>query len=305
MKFFIGIDGGGTKTAFLCLDEDLNEVARCELSTVHFMQVSDERAIEILKEGVLKVSPTQASKDEIMIGIGLGGYGKNPVIRKRIEGVCSQAFDGYHYVIDSDAQIALMGALDGKEGILVIAGTGSIALANKEGQSYRSGGWGYLLGDEGSAYWIAKKLFACYCQENDGRLERTFLSDAVEKACDIQDPSELILWMNEHQDRTQVALFAKVVYDLACLNHKMALNIYEEAAWEISKLIGALSNLFEDDCNVSYIGGVWKASSYMLDPLRKYLDASFHLIEPIHDAVYGACLMAYESYKKRNKISNN
>ena len=64
--------------------------------------------------------------------------------------------------LKSDVQIAIEGALDGQDGIVVIAGTGSIALSLKEGMLQRCGGWGYQLGDEGSAYWIAKKMLNAF-----------------------------------------------------------------------------------------------------------------------------------------------
>lgn len=73
------------------------------------------------------------------------------------------------------------GALDGENGIVIIAGTGSIALALKDNIVTRCGGWGSQLGDEGSAYWIAKKMLSIFCQEVDGRLEKTKLYELIKK----------------------------------------------------------------------------------------------------------------------------
>lgn len=86
---------------------------------------------------------------------------------------------------------------------MVIAGTGSIALSLKNNKLTRCGGWGYQLGDEGSAYWIAKKMFHTFCKETDGRLEKTVLYDLVMKECHLDIDYDIITFMNS-LDRTSI-----------------------------------------------------------------------------------------------------
>lgn len=163
---YIGIDGGGTKTKMVSYDDDGNIGQEIVLPTVHILSQTPKKCIEILKAGVEQLDPQSVSK----IGIGLAGYGQDKKIRKEIEDICLKAFKNRPFVLKSDVQIAIEGALDGQDGIVVIAGTGSIALSLKEGMLQRCGGWGYQLGDEGSAYWIAKKMLNVFCQEVDGHL---------------------------------------------------------------------------------------------------------------------------------------
>lgn len=294
MKYFIGIDGGGTKTAFLCYSEDEQLVGEVELSTVHFMQVCDEEAIRVLKEGVGKILPESAKKEDVFVCAGFGGYGKNQEVRKRIQNICAASFSGMNYCIKNDGEIALFGALNGQDGILIIAGTGVIGLA-KSGQDWsRCGGWGYLLGDEGSAYWMGRELLMEFCHQNDGRSKKTALSDRVMEELGLQDCYDIIPYMTQKHDRTGIAALAKIVYELAQCGDDSALKIYDEAAKHLASIINTLSENFTSECKVSYAGGVWKANGYIFNPLRKYLKENITIEAPKYTPVYGACLLARE-----------
>ncbi len=297
MSYFIGIDGGGTNTKFLCLDEKNSQIGSAVLSTAHFMQVREEEAEAVLKRGVREVLPADAGKEEVFLCAGLGGYGKNPEVRQRIEHICARSFEGMEYHICNDGEIALEGALDGNEGILVIAGTGSMGLAKKEGQTLRCGGWGYLLGDEGSAFWMGKKLLEAFCRQNDGRDPETELNEVVKARLGLRDGYELIPYMGTGYNRAAVAELALIVYELAGKGEKTALGIYEEAARHLAELANSLSFYFEGKCPVSYAGSVWKAGDYILLPMRQYLNARTELAKPKHTPVYGACRIAKKMFE--------
>ena len=168
---YIGIDGGGTKTKMSLFNEEGLLCKEIVLPTVHILTQPKDKCIEILKNGVDQLDPHCDAK----IGIGLAGYGQDKRIRNEIEDICSNAFGNRSFVLESDVRIAFEGALNGQEGIVVIAGTGSIAFSLKNNVMKRCGGWGYQLGDEGSAYWIVKKMLNVFCQEIDGRLPKTKL----------------------------------------------------------------------------------------------------------------------------------
>ena len=130
MRYFIGIDGGGTKTAFACMDEQ-QVLYTCTYPTYHVLQVEMETAIEILHKGLLDIQQhvPSVTAHNTVICAGLAGYGNNQVLRHKIEDICQKSFEGFTYHIVSDADIALHGAFLGNDGILLIAGTGSIGLA--------------------------------------------------------------------------------------------------------------------------------------------------------------------------------
>lgn len=172
---------------------------------------------------------------------------------------------------------------------MVIAGTGSIALSLKNNKLTRCGGWGYQLGDEGSAYWIAKKMFNTFCKEIDGRLEKTVLYDLVMEECDLDIDYEIITFMNS-LDRTSTASYAYINGLAANQGDPYAIEIYKQAALEIRSLIQTLLKEHHSTPRISYIGGVFEhASHYILPILNETID---NLISPIHTPEYGAYKLA-------------
>lgn len=290
ITMWLGIDGGGTKTKMVSYDDDGNIGQEIVLPTVHILSQTPKKCIEILKAGVEQLDPQSVSK----IGIGLAGYGQDKKIRKEIEDICLKAFKNRPFVLKSDVQIAIEGALDGQDGIVVIAGTGSIALSLKEGMLQRCGGWGYQLGDEGSAYWIAKKMLNVFCQEVDGRLEKTILYDLIKRECHLVNDYDIITFMNNlNHDRTKIAALAYINGLAAKEKDPNALKIYKQAAEEIYKLINLLSKNFKSPISVSYIGGVFQhAGSFIIPHLQDQLGNRFNLIPPIHTPEYGAYILA-------------
>lgn len=300
MDYFIGIDGGGTKTAFALYDQQAHEIDRVVLPSCHVLQTSKKQAIDLLQQGVQSLLPHDVASEHVYIGCGLAGYGNDASLRQEIEERVAQSFAGMHYCIANDAQIGLLGALNGDEGIFVIAGTGSMGLSYQHGQFKRVGGWGYTLGDEGSAYWLAKQLLQEYTKQVDGRKKRTSLVDTVKNACDLQDDYDIISFVNTTMEnkRDNIASLAPLVYQLAQDHDSAALAIYAKLADELSSLIQSLAKDFSHTVNVSYTGGVWKGLSF----IRPYLtlNDNIHLCAPQHDPCYGAYLLAKQLKDKRS-----
>lgn len=284
----IGIDGGGTKTKFVLYTSDGKVLKECTYPSCHILQVEEEVSKDILRKGIEEL----VTKDEeVMIVAGLAGYGQNQVYRQKIEKICSQAFD-HPYRIYNDVEIAVEAALGGNDGIVVIAGTGSIAFCKHNGETKRCGGWGYALGDEGSAYWIARKLLEKFCKQADGRMEKTVLYDKVMEKCNLQNDFEMITYMNDvlKKDREKVAKLAVIAYEAAMENDPVALDIYQQSADEIVSLIKTLQKSFDSKVQASYIGGVFKAGSLLLDRINDQLE-NVDLHEPLYPAEYGAYLL--------------
>ena len=290
--YYIGVDGGGTKTKFALYDDSGTLLKEVTLGTCHILQVERNEIVSILKEGISSLLDSM-NKDNLKIGIGLAGYGQNPILRKEIEDICDEAFMNIPYYLTNDVETALTGALNGEDGLMVISGTGSIALAKLSNQQIRCGGWGYSLGDEASAYWIAKKMLAIFCKQSDGRLSKTYLYESLKKHLSIKEDHELIPYINTtlNNDREKIAQLAIVVYDAAQHQDIHAIKIYEEAAFEIAEMLNTLVKHFDHPVNASYIGGVFKAGSFILDPLKHYLDPKITLIAPLYPPEYGAYLL--------------
>ncbi|MEJ9181424.1 BadF/BadG/BcrA/BcrD ATPase family protein, partial [Bacillus thuringiensis] len=151
MKYMIGVDGGGTKTEAIAFDQNGNEVVR---GTSRFgnVLIDFDQALLHIMEAINQCQKNLINEHCVCICLGLAGIsGANTNeltlrLKKKY---------GTKIEIFNDAMIAHAAALKGKDGILTIGGTGAICIG-KKGEVYQySGGWGHILGDEGSGYWIA------------------------------------------------------------------------------------------------------------------------------------------------------
>ncbi len=287
---YIGIDGGGTKTKIVLFDEEGRSLKELILPTVHILTQKKEKSVQILREGLQQLDPQETA----VVGVGMAGYGQQANLRHEIEDMCQKAFGKRKFVLDSDVRIAVEGALNGKNGIVVIAGTGSIALSICDGVMHRCGGWGYQLGDEGSGYWLAKRMLQIFCKQADGRLPKTQLYDILMKECHLDNDYEIISYMNSlNQDRTKIASLAYINGLAAKNNDVYALQIYQEAALELAELICLLSKDLKKPVCVSYIGGVFEnVKQYIIPYLEKELHDQCLFISPIYTPEYGAYMLA-------------
>lgn len=288
---FIGIDGGGTKTKFTVFNEEGIELDSLVLGSCHFMQVSDEEMLQTLKEGIETLSHRYQS-EEFMVCAGMGGYGRDERIRKRIEDVYATILPKGNFKLHSDAEIAVAGALGQHDGIVIIAGTGSIAFSKIDNKFNRAGGWGYILGDEGSAYWLGKKALSIFCKEADGRLSKGALYDCFMEYFHLERDFDLITVANERLlDRTEVASLSQLVYKAACHNDENAIQLFKEAADEIVDLIHAL-NCKDKLLKVSYVGGLFAAKELLIPMIQSQLAENLTLVEPAFSPEKGAYLLA-------------
>lgn len=291
--YIIGIDGGGTKTKFTLFDTRGNVVDSVILPSCHVLQKPDNEVVNILKVGIDKLTSLISSEESIIISAGLAGYGKNHKIKNHIEYLCEIAFSPYPYYLFNDAEIALEGALAGEEGILLIAGTGSIAISKFKNKYQRCGGWGYLFGDEGSAYWIALELFKHYTYQVDGREPRTQLVTLLKEHCKFTDDYDLIYYVTNilEKDRTKIAAHAILLGELIEVKDPVGDLILEKLAKQLARLINSLTINFENKVKVSYVGGVFLLGEKLFVAISKYLVKPVIFIKPINSPEMGAFLL--------------
>lgn len=290
---YLGIDGGGTKTLFRLTDKDLNTIKEIELGTSHFGQVGYDRMKEILQQGITEL--LKYSHSETILSFGLAGYGEVAEIRTQIESVIKEVSIEHKYVLHNDSQIAAFGALGGKEGIVMIAGTGSIAVAYKDGKWHRKGGFGYLIDDGGSAYDIGKKALRIFARMSEGLLEKDPLFDLIMKHYALSKPMDLIRVMFEQVQtiRTETAKLAGLVYQASIAGSLQADTLLQEAALEHALYIKALMKLFDGQVPISYIGGLYRAGDKILKPLEQQ---EIIMQNPVYDSCTGAVLLGKKVY---------
>lgn len=280
----IGIDAGGTKTYFSLYSEDGKELKNIELDSIHIMQKEEEYIIKILKQGIDFLKP---QNEEYFIVIGTAGYGYNEKLKKRIDSIYSRAIE-VQYIIYSDIELAYYSALNNKDGIVIIAGTGSIALAKNNDKFYRVGGYGPLISDEGSAYYIGQKVLNEFTKQMDSRKEKSDLYYIIKEKLNINSDKEVLTnLVNTNDTRKYIASFAPFA--------KYCLKIYDDAIDELVLHIETLKNHFNNEIiEVRCVGGVFK-EEYIIYKLKEKIE-NINIFKSDRNPTYGA----YVIYKVLN-----
>ena len=159
---WLGIDAGGTKTAFATYDETLTQLDRFELPTSHYAQAGFNGMEAVLAEGIARAEAAGLLSEQYGIGIGMCGYGEGTTSTARIEQIVAKVAGAHPYALVNDVESAWAAGLNLADGIVIIAGTGSIAYGVHGERSLRCGGWDYELGDEGSGGWLGKELLRAF-----------------------------------------------------------------------------------------------------------------------------------------------
>jgi glucosamine kinase len=176
VAFFMGIDGGGSKTTCVVGDE-ASRIAQAAALGSNITRVGEENARRALHQAIrdacaaAKIVPEQLRKT----CIGVAGAGRQEVARA-VRTIAGEVISG-EIDVAGDMEVALQAAFGAEPGIIVIAGTGSIAYGrDRQGRVGRAGGWGFAISDEGSAHWIGRAAVAALLLEND-RLENDKLEN--------------------------------------------------------------------------------------------------------------------------------
>src|SRR5512138_112415 len=153
---FLGVDGGGTKTSYVVVDADGLVRARSLGPSVSHLAKGFARATDVLIDGIdATLRKAGLAPAELTYAfLGLPSYGEDSATTAQMDSMPSRLLDAARYRCGNDMICSWAGSLACTDGISVIAGTGSMAYGEYAGRQARCGGWGELIGDEGSAYWI-------------------------------------------------------------------------------------------------------------------------------------------------------
>lgn len=306
--YFLGIDGGGSSTEFILINEKGEILLQMTKETCHYKNTSFKKFEEIISKGILEVCEHANIQitDINYSYLGIPGYGEvsddMPILEKIIE----EIFQGAKFKIGNDAEVGWAGSLAAEPGINIVAGTGAIGFGvDPYNKTARASGWDYFIGDEGSAYWLGKKLLELFSKESDGRLKITPLYKIVREYYSLQEDFDLIdiMTIEKYTKRDELAKLSKLVMLAAEQNDQHALDLFSEAAYEhvlsISSIIDQLDFNSIDTIKISYSGGVFKSGEYMLNPLQEKLKVKYdniELITPILSPIKGSALFASKLY---------
>ena len=240
MSYFIGIDGGGTRTTLGISDADGREILR-RIGPAGLVDPRRPAATAELLLSLVREAAAAAGLEGPATALcaGLAGVG-NATERHIVEAAFVRGGVAERVAVLSDGETALFGALGGGPGILVIAGTGSVAYGRGEdGRVERCGGWGMLLGDEGGGYEIARAGLRAALLSVDGRGPQTQLLPVLLQVLGLAVPEAIPPWISR-AEKSEVALLAVQVLQLSAQGDKVALEIVTEAALDLAAHVDAL-----------------------------------------------------------------
>lgn len=298
--YYLGVDCGGTKSAFLLGDENGKVYARYRSGGCIIMDARKEGLKETLEEGVSAVC-REAGIDRGQIacmGLGISCYGEGEGTEEETWQACEEVLSPDRVVCQCDTYIGWAGSLLFRPGINIISGTGAIAFGvNRKGEIARSSGWGAGY-DEGSCTWHGKKLVEAYTRQADGRARRTKLYDMFREHFGIQgDDEHFVVTLN--RQIVQTGRFAELqilLKEICQAGDPAARDIYQEGAQELWMSVEAVARKLgftQAGYPVSYSGGLFKSGDCILEPFGKLVEAGGGVLTlPCHEPDVGALMMA-------------
>jgi N-acetylglucosamine kinase-like BadF-type ATPase len=229
----LGIDAGGTKTVCLLADENGIVLAEARGGGAN-LQAVGELEVEKVLHHVMETAIGDREIRPEAICLGIAGVDR-PQDADAVSGIMKRIGFKVRTLVVNDALVALTAGAGDAPGVVVIAGTGSIAYGrNANGRAARAGGWGHILGDEGSGFWIGRRALAAVMRQSDGRGPTTRLTELILQRMGLTAPAELIHEVYDRNVRQQgIAALAPLVQQAHDAGDAVASGILERAAREL------------------------------------------------------------------------
>ena len=288
--FIAGIDGGGTHTRIELRDGENRLLRKGEFGPFNINSIG-EAAFEALLREVFAWCGNMGDCARLCVGAaGVSNPKTKEILTRELERV---GFQG-KWLLCGDQEVALRGAMEG-EGIVVIAGTGSICYGkNAEGETARSGGLGHIIDDGGSGYALGKAVLSCAARCSDGRTQ-SGIFDAVCERLEGGAKGIVPFVYAPETDKAQIAEFSSIALEQARLDDCEAWSILRQEAWELAQMVAAVQKRLDmPKCRIALLGGLLTSEN----PYRQaVIDALAYLgtvVPAEHDALWGAAQMAWE-----------
>lgn len=272
MRYVIGIDAGGTKSVGLLGDES-GAILREARSGGANLRVHGELGVEKSLFQVIDMLDAPQPVDALCLGIaGVAHEADRAVVRDVLRRLGIRRA----VRIVNDAEVALVAGSPDRQGIVLVAGTGSIAYGvDPSGKTARSGGWGYLLGDEGSAFWLGHAAVRLGIRAADGRGPATSLFQRICAHLDLHEPARLVEWFYDQElSRTRVAQLARIVEEAAGDGDESAQDLLDQAARHLARAARAVERQldFPGPYPLVLSGGAFRACPSLVRRLQVRLD---------------------------------
>jgi len=302
LQFYVGIDGGATKTAVCAASIDNLTLRYTKTSGSSWREHGTHKVAVNLKEAVDSLM-VEGSGKVAGIAMGLPCHGESTEGDSVLEKAVSKVFAGIPIYYTNDVEVGWAGSMALAPGINIVSGTGAIAFGkDRHGKTARSGGWSEFFGDEGSCYWVGRKVMELFSKQADGRIPKDELYTQVRREFNLQNDFSFIDLM--HSDyigyRKQVASLQFLAEKAALAGSPSAKALYEEAVFELCLLVDSICNKLdfsEKPFFVSYTGGLFKAGELVLPGFSKAIEKrGGKLSSPCFAPMEGAMLLAFQHF---------
>ncbi len=296
VSFFLGVDGGGTRTRVALVDGTGREHARVVGPPTLIDPANPDATIGVIAD-LCREATSKAGADLPVAGLwaGIAGAGREPT-RGAVEAALREVGLSLRASVGGDADATFHDAFPSGPGILLLSGTGSIALGRgADGSRLRVGGWGSQLGDEGSGYRIGMWALRAVARGEDGRGVSTDLRDPVLKKLGLAVPADMIKWIATAK-KADVASLVPLICDVADAGDQAAMTVIERA---VDALVGHVRTLvrrlepWPDTPVVAFAGGLLEEDRPLrLRMIRAIEELPCRPLDRAVDGARGACLLA-------------
>lgn len=296
MPVFVGVDAGGSSTRAVAMRDD-SVLGTAIEGGAQARSHGIEAAAETIARAVA-VACGATGADFVHVGAaGAGHEAISAALRHAIE----VRIPGARVAVGEDTVVSLRAGIPHGNGVVLISGTGSIAYAEIDGKRYRAGGYGFLLGDEGSGSAIGAAGLRLYLKYCDGRAQRDGLTDALQASFHSTDTREVIdrIYLGEHA-MAALAAYAPLVLDVAAAGEKSATRIVQTAALDLFDLVKSVvraSGSEHRELPLTFGGGIFASNSLLTYLVETRIHNEYPMMTLIKGgpaAEYGALSLARE-----------
>jgi N-acetylglucosamine kinase-like BadF-type ATPase len=274
MTFVLGIDAGGTKTVCQLADEKGEVIAEARRGGAN-LQASGELEVEKVLHQVMEEAIGDHDVRPAAVCLGIAGVDR-PDDARVVEAIMKRIGYKARVLVVNDALVALEAGAPAQRGVVVIAGTGSITYGrNDHNEAARAGGWGYMLGDEGSGYWIGRAALRAVLREADRRGPATRLTGLLLNYYGVSRAQDLIHHVYQGTLRpAAIASLAQCVQGAFSDGDPVALGILRGAADQLESAALSVARRLEivgSEFPFILSGGIFRAVPWLEEELSRRL----------------------------------
>ncbi|MBX7043797.1 MAG: hypothetical protein K1X85_12940 [Ignavibacteria bacterium] len=301
--FYAGIDSGGTKCEVLLADSQLRIISSGKYKSTHYSVAGARKFSNDVAQCILREMRKARRNLSDCIRICVGAAGAREGSDRNAISSALTSLTGVRTKVTTDAMTALAGSFGGGEGAILISGTGSVLYGLANGKLYRVGGWGRMIGDEGSGFWIGRRALNLISREYDEKKNGSgisVLSRSISKEFSINRSN-----INSHIFRKDFAIqsIAPVVLQSAANGCSLSKRIIDEAVdglmWHIETFIriSRVKSQFE----LAFTGSIIENDNLLSKKLKNRIRKTglMKVVKRMNSPAFGAVLIAAGKFRER------